>query len=647
MMCFPAMFKQLLPAILLMVVLADVFGQSPGAWLQKGDRFYQRKDYASALRHYREALTLEEDNARTNFKAGVSCLNEKYYSEALNYLERAYELEPTVDPQIDYHLATAYQENHQFARALKHYKVFRSTYKNLAGLANQKIAECVLADSLMNIRPDVTVGPVEGLNTAFAEFSPVISPDGRKLIFTSNRSEDAYQIKSGTNYGEVYVSERSPKQWGPPTKIAPSINVRLHEAALAISADGKTLLLYYEDGGGDIYASALDEGEWSVPVALNRFVNHPQYRESSACLSPDGRKIFFASNRPGGKGGYDLYVCELGDNGQWGRPSNLGSPVNTRGDEEFPFLHADGKTLYFSSNGHPTLGEHDIFKSTLQESGWSSPAHLGYPVNTRGYEGGLVLTANGATGYFFSKRGSPPDNADLYQVNFRAHQRTDTTAVESDGQRSGEEKEIVTRLKGMVIDVEENVPLEATVRLVDNEENSIIATVKTGPSGVFEVIIPRAGNFGLMTSRSGYLFNSMNFILPPFGKYQEIDTHILMARARVGSKVVLKNIFFDLNQSELRPESLSELQNIRDLLLENPQWRIQINGHTDNTGHPKINMDLSLKRAQSVVQYLIREGIAPDRLHAKGFGSEKPLVSNDDENEGRQINRRTEIEIIE
>lgn len=647
MMCFPRMLKQLLFGILLMVVPEEGFSQSARALLQKGDRFYQRKDYASALQYFREALLLEEDNARTNFKAGVSCLNEQYYPEALQYLERAYSLEPSVDPQIDYHLAMAFQENHEFSRALEHYKAFGSKYKNLAGVANQKIAECVLADSLMRIRSDVTVRLMEGVNTPFAEFSPVIFPDGKKLAFTSNRSDDDYLIKSGTNFGDVYITERSEKGWTPPAKIGPSINVNMHEAALGISPDGETLLLYYEEGGGDIYTASLDGGEWSEPIPLNRFVNHPQYRESSACLSPDGKKLFFASNRPGGKGGYDIYVCELGANGDWGRPSNLGSPINTRGDEEFPYLHTDGKTLYFSSNGHPTLGAHDIFSSTLEDHRWSSPVHLGYPINTRGYEGGFVLTADGTTGYFFSKRGSPPDNADLYEVNFATLKGSDPAAAADERRPSGEEKEIVTRLKGVVIDVENNAPLEATVRLVDNQQNRVISTVKAGPSGNFEVVIPHAGNFGLMTAKPGYLFNSMNFTLPPFAKYQEIDTHILMTRAKVGSKVVLKNIFFDLNQSALKPESLSELENIRTLLLENPQWRIQINGHTDNVGHPKTNMALSLKRAQSVVRYLIDKGIAPERLEARGFGSEKPLVSNDDENEGRQLNRRTEIEIIE
>jgi outer membrane protein OmpA-like peptidoglycan-associated protein len=231
----------------------------------------------------------------------------------------------------------------------------------------------------------------------------------------------------------------------------------------------------------------------------------------------------------------------------------------------------------------------------------------------------------------------------------------------------------VTILKGTVIDVNNASPLEATITLVNNTHKKIVSTIETGPSGNFELIIPHGGNYGVMTEKQGYLFNSMNFNLPAsaqdnarqaglpasaqdnarqaglpaFQKYQEIDTHILMVKATVGSKVVLKNIFFDTNQSILKGESLTELENIRDLLLQNPDWRIQINGHTDNVGHPQINLALSLKRAEAVVKYLGSLGISPERLEAKGYGSEQPLVSNDDEKEGRQINRRTEIEIIE
>jgi outer membrane protein OmpA-like peptidoglycan-associated protein len=341
----------------------------------------------------------------------------------------------------------------------------------------------------------------------------------------------------------------------------------------------------------------------------------------------------------------------MGTNGQWGRPANLGSTINTRWDEDSPFLHPDGVTLYFSSNGHPTLGQKDIFKSTLQTNKWTRPENLGYPINTSGNDGYFMLSQDKRTGYFSSQRGTVPGNTDIYTVTFsladRVLTRESATTNISTGTASENDGKIVTVLKGRVIDVVDSKPMEATISLVDNKNKTIVSKISTDPSGNFELIIPQGGNYGVTTERHGYLFNSMNFNLPSFEKYQEIDTHILMVKAEVGSKVVLKNIFFDVNQSALKTESLSELENIRDLLRQNPRRRIQINGHTDNIGHPVTNLALSLKRAESVVQYLIKEGISPDRLEAKGYGSERPLVSNDDESEGRQINRRTEIEIIE
>ncbi|MEX2235124.1 MAG: OmpA family protein, partial [Cyclobacteriaceae bacterium] len=447
------------------------------------------------------------------------------------------------------------------------------------------------------------------------------------------------------------ISRKNGVGWSATEKISYNINVKSNEAAMSISDDGETLFLYYEDGSGDIYTSNLAGGEWTRPVPLNRFINHPQYRESAACVSADEKRLYFSSNRPGGKGGFDIYVSEMGSNGQWGRPANLGSTINTRLDEDSPFLHSDGVTLYFSSNGHPTLGQKDIFKSTLQNSKWTLPENLGYPINASGSDGYFVLSEDKRTGYFSSQRGTVAGNTDIYAVTFsvadKVFTRESATTNISTSSAPENDSKIVTVLKGRVIDVVDSKPMEATISLVDNKDKTIVSKMSTGPSGNFELIIPHGGNYGVTTERHGYLFNSMNFNFPAFEKYQEIDTPILMVKAEVGSKVVLKNIFFDVNQSALKTESLSELENIRDLLLQNLRWRIQINGHTDNIGHSVTNLALSLKRAESVVQYLINEGIAPDRLEAKGYGSERPLVSNDDEAEGRQINRRTEIEIIE
>jgi outer membrane protein OmpA-like peptidoglycan-associated protein len=624
------------------------YGQSVKDHVARGDHFYQKKDYESALVNYLAALQMEQNNAQTLFKAGVCYLNAEDIEKAVSYLQQAYNLNGAVDPNIHYHLGMAYQREHQYKKASDHFAALKAGNKSLALLASKKMAECAAGDSLMSIEVKVEIAPLAGINSPFAEHSPLITPDGQTLIFTSTRSSDDYQIKSATNYEDVYISHKKGNQWSTPEKISPAINVKFNEAAVSLSPDGKTLFLYYEDGKGDIYSSSFENGEWSKPAPLNAFINHPLYRETSACVSPDGKKLYFSSNRPGGKGGLDIYVCELGANGDWGRPSNLGSTVNSRADEDSPFLHADSVTLYFSSNGHPSLGSNDIFKTTLTEGKWTTPENVGYPINTSGYDGFFTLSPDKTTGYYSAHPGAKAANTDIYIVQFiSAVENPALVAADPDHLKITDSETGFILLKGTVTDFYSAAPLSATVILVDHANKKVISKVTAGDGGHFELVIPEPGNYGITTEKQGYLFHSMNLNVSSARKHEVINTDVRMVRPEVGSKVILKNIFFDVNESALKPESLSELENLQNLLLQNPKWRVQINGHTDNLGEPEKNLALSLKRAESVVEYLINQGVAPNRLQAKGYGSERPLVSNDDEEEGRQINRRTEIEIVE
>lgn len=646
--------KQLFITGLMILICCSVQSQSLKEHLAKGDRSYQRKDYKNAIPDYLEALKFDAGDARTNLKLGIAYLHEENSGMAVQYLKKAHSLDPAVDPNIDYHLAMAYQKSQLYAQAMEHYTALKSKNKSLAAVANRKIRECALADSLMRIPSGATVELVAGeINTPFSETFPIASPDGKTLIFTSNRSADEYEIKSRNNYNDVYVSRKNGSAWGAPEKIGGEINVKLNESALSLSADQKTIFLYYEEGHGDIYTSTLEDGQWTRPTPLNRFINHPQYREGSACISADGKKLYFSSNRAGGRGGYDIYVSELGQNGQWGRPSNLGSTINTRGDEITPFLATDSVTIYFSSNGHATLGDTDIFRSTLKETGWTKPQHLGHPINTSGPDEYFVLSPDGRTGFYSRRNDNATDNIDIFAVQFNGSVEEVTnasarqTAMSDAPGTENRPRNGAAILKGSVADVTTQQPLDATLRLVNNATRQVIAVIQTKDAGSFELVIPQGGNYGIITEKQGYLFSSMNFNIPPSTKHREVETRILMVKADVGSKVVLKNIFFDVNRAVLKPESQTELQNIRDLLLQNPGWRIQINGHTDNVGDESANIALSLRRAEAVVHYLISQGIAHERVQAKGYGSAQPLVSNDDETEGRQINRRTEIEIIQ
>lgn len=674
------MARRFLFALLLFAVTSPAFSQDAKEAVARGDKFFSKKDYDNALKNYLQAYASDENNALINFKIGVCFLQGDKKSKSLLYLQKALDADPKVDQDIHFHLAMAYQSAHQFSKAISHYEEFKTAMRKFTDVVNEKIKECEVADSVMRHPADAEIINLsEVINTSFHEYSPLVSSDGSTLIFSSNRSTDAYAIKSGTNFEDIYISHKNGDAWSEPQKISPNINIKFNDAAASLSHDGKTLFLYYEEGMGDIYTSTKnDDGTWTEPVALNRNVNHPMYWETSASMSADGKKLFFSSNRPGGRGELDLWMSEMGNDGQWGKAVNLGPVINTKFNEDSPFLHSDGATLYFSSDGHPGIGSNDIFRSELVDGKWTKPVNLGFPINTIEYDGFFTLSDDKKTGFYSGVRDEGKGNADLYMIRFVEPRRKDqsiivASASEHDNEvievplvATEEKKEpaveefvdpivnlqkdlkVVTLLKGKVIDEGTATPLRATITLIDNETNRIVTRITSNPTtGDFEIVIPHGGNYGVLTDLPGYLFNSINFNLPAFAEYQELDTHIIMVRAEVGSKVILKNIFFDIGKSDLKTESLSELERIRDLLEKNAKLKVQINGHTDSKGDANTNKALSLRRAESVVKYLVEKGISADRLVAKGFGAERPLVSNDDETEGREINRRTEIEITE
>jgi outer membrane protein OmpA-like peptidoglycan-associated protein len=665
---------------LLITYSCFAFSQDYKTFLDKADRFAAKGDHENAIANYLSAERINPGNAEANYKLGKAYLISTTKNKAVPFLEKVYAIDPDYDPEINYYLAEAYQFNHEFAKARENFEIFKKKNKKLAEVADFKIKECLLGDSLIKHPLNVKIiNAGYQINSTYDDYSPLITADGSTMIFTSNRKAPNEVVKRGStvNYEDIYITKFHNDNWAIPEKISPSINIPYHDAAASISPDGRTLILYYEEGAGDLYVSYFDGVEWSPAKPLNKNIN-TTYWETSGCISADGQKLFFTSNRPGGKGELDIYMAQLSTNGDWGKAVNLGSTINTHGNEDSPFIHPDGKTLYFASDGHVGMGEHDIFKSEFIDGKWQKPVNIGYPINTPEYEGFFVISNDKRTAYYSTSREDHIGNTDIYQVTFLPDEKPKEEKKEEVILASSEpviveepkvpakqapkpdedfvdpmvhlQKEIknVTVLKGKVIDANTTQPLNARITLFDNETNVVLARISSNPTtGDFEITIPHGGNYGVATELSGYLFNSINFNLPNFSEYMEIDTHILMMKAEVGSKAVLKNIFFDSGKSDLKTQSLAELENIRELLGTHPDLKVQINGHTDNTGKAATNKVLSLKRAQSVVNYLIQHGVEATRLSAVGFGSEKPLVSNDDENQGREINRRTEIEIIE
>jgi outer membrane protein OmpA-like peptidoglycan-associated protein len=648
--------------------------------LAKGDSYVRQKDYQSALSLYFRALRQEPASATVLYKIGYTYLQTETKGQAITFLEKAYKIDSEVDPKILYYIGVAYQSSLQYTKAKQIYEAYRKiAFKKDWDEIDYRIRQCVVSHSLVNNPIDVLIentGP--SINSVFDDFAPILSTDGNTMIFTSNRTADTVKARAHAAYEDIYISvKQDDDEWGVPKKIGKGINMGYHDAAASLSPDGKTLFLYYDLNKGDIYTSTLDEkGEWAKPVALGANINTPTFRETSATVSADGKKLYFSSSRPGGKGNLDIYMSKWDAvNGRWGKAINLGPEINTPGDEDSPFIHADTTTLYFSSDGHPGMGSSDIFRSVLKNGKWQKPENLGYPLNSIEYDGFFTISADKKTGYFATKRKYGVGGYDILQATYRfgypgvtAMPEPIVAKTEPQPEKKPEPAVVATpgkpkpqppaapvkattpemfSVKGKVFDKGSNQPLKVKISLVYVKTKKLVAVIESNSAGDYEVKVAQAGKYVLTAESEGYLFNSLNIDVPQPVAVKNSSADFLMIKADVGSVMVLKNVFFDTGKADLKPSSILELEKIRELLVNNPKLKVQINGHTDNVGDAAANKMLSLKRALAVVNHLALNGIEFNRLGAKGFGSEKPVATNDDEKGGREFNRRTEIEIVD
>lgn len=465
----------------------------------------------------------------------------------------------------------------------------------------------------------------DSINSKVSEYFPAITIDGRQLFYTrrvNSVNEDFYESSLVDN------------SWKPAKSLPGDINTTLNEGAQNISQDGEWLIFTgcnFPEGHGscDLYISYLTSQGWSTPENLGENINTESW-ESAPSLSPDKRDLYFASNRPGGMGKSDIYVSHRNPDGTWSAPQNAGPEINTVGNESCPFIHADNQTLYFTSDGHPGYGGDDLFLvKKLQGGKWSKAENLGYPINTIENEGSLVIASDGKTAYYASDRSDSKGGLDLYTFELRSDVRPSKTLW----------------VKGKVFDSRTKKGLPSAVELTDLETNEVLSKVQTDESGTYLVTLPVGKDYAFNVNRKGYLFYSENFPLSQNVPDSTYNIDIPLEPLQANATVILKNVFFDVNRFELKPESSTELENIVHLLKENPSLKIQINGHTDNVGKPADNLKLSNNRANAVIQYLIGKGIEAKRLSSKGWGETQPLADNASE-AGRAQNRRTEMKVV-
>jgi outer membrane protein OmpA-like peptidoglycan-associated protein len=573
--------KTLLATVFLSLIALTTYSQSAKEFLRKGGELYGARDYENALKTYKAGLKLYPQDAKLNLQTGLTYLSMPNKKESLTYLQTAFTLNPTVDEDIYYYLGLSYQSNRQYKSAQEFFAEYKRKNKKAAAIAEAKIRQSQFADSLTRIPSDVVVENIgKAINSSFHEYSPLVSSDGNTMIFTSNRPEEGSSVIS--TFEDIYISKKVDGQWTKPTKISPNINIEFNDAAASLSPDGKTLVLYYEYGGGDIYVSKAEGDGWTKPVALNKHINTPMSWETSAYLSDDGKQLYFSSNRDGGLGNLDIYVSEMDATGDWGKASNLGPVINTIGREDSPALGPDGSTLYFSSDGHPGMGGTDIFKSEFKDGKWQKPVNMGYPVNSVEDDSFFAVTADRRRAYFSTLR--EEGNAEIYTLTFVEPQQ-----------------------------LADAIDLEPT----PEPAPQVLAGIQ--PAQEPEVTTESSSR-GLATTQQ------------PEPSIPEVNANLSR-----------KFLFFDIGKDVLTNESLAQLEHVRGLLAEDQEINILIEGHTDNTGSDLLNRALSIARANAVAKFLTKHGIDPHRLTVKGYGDSRPLVSNDDERGGREINRRIEI----
>jgi outer membrane protein OmpA-like peptidoglycan-associated protein/tetratricopeptide (TPR) repeat protein len=585
--------------------------------------------YDDAIQKLQKAIQLDPKFIEAQAQLGDLYRLKRQYKDCIPYFKAVVAINPDFNRSVYLKLGEAEINIAEYNTAktdLEKYLTFPNSSEANRYYVKKLIGDCEFSINAM-LHPvpfkPINMGPE--INTANDEYLPVATADESMLIFTRkiNSNEDFYK------------SMKVDGSWQTATYLSAQINTpNYNEGAQSISQDGKFLFFTgcnRPDGLGrcDIYIAQKKGNDWGKPFDLSPPVNTPGW-ESQPSISADGRTLYFVSNRKGGYGGYDIWKSRLTDKG-WGEPENLGPNINTSFDEQSPFIHPDDSTFYFCSNGWPGMGNKDLFVSRLNKKGeWGRPTNLGYPINSCGDENGLTITANGDYAFFASNNLNGYGGYDIYKFELPASVRP----------------HMVTYVKGTVKDEVTKLPLEAAVEIIDLEKNIPVYQDYSSVSlGDFLATLTSGKNYGLNISKSGYLFYSENFSLAGQGTKNPFNIAVLLEPIAVGSKTILKNIFFDTNRFDLKPESMSELQKLIDFLTVNPTLKIEISGHTDNVGNDQANQTLSENRAKSVYQYLVNHGIGPDRLVFKGYGKTQPLVPNSTDDNKAQ-NRRTEFKII-
>ncbi|WP_236675925.1 OmpA family protein [Chryseolinea lacunae] len=652
------------------------------------------------------AADLDTTFIKANYEAGWMHLRTVQKERAGKYFLRVYRQDPAYKFDIEYLIGRSYQYGEQFDKALQYYNLYKEKLVKKASYqgkdkvdmatVDRTIFECENGKEFTSHPGNFSIVNIgREINSEFEDYAPVLNEKEDEIVFTTRRREDNLNqnvFDDNKPYEDIFTAKKANGAWSFAKNIGPTVNTPYHDSNLALSADGNTLFIFKDEGGGDIfYAERKETGEFAEPVPLPGIINS-SFEEKSITISSDEKTLYFSSNRPGGFGGLDIYRATKDSKGEWTNVKNLGPKINTDLDDDGPFIDYDLVTLYFSSKGRKGMGGFDVFKTKfdLKTNEWSEPENLGYPINTPDDDIYFVSSKDSKRAYYSSVREDGMGYTDIYLITIpeglkntepvTSKTPTDPPPVDTTAQvanvppvvpvipdvtpdktpvKTPDKTPVVTPVAKKdvvplkyvvtVVNAETKTPMEPKIRMVGSKDNIIVPMTPKG-NGVYEFSITsaKAKDYRLSVEQEGFVFFNQNLkIEAATTKEKTVNKTIEMRKLVVGTYSILRNLYFDFDKATFKTDSYTELNKLEAMLNQNPSMVVEIGGHTDAVGTKEYNQQLSQRRAQAVKDYLTKKGIDTRRIKPVGYGKSKPLASNDDESDGRELNRRVEFKVLE
>ncbi|MFA8450949.1 MAG: OmpA family protein [Bacteroidales bacterium] len=642
------MFRKVFICIIFILMSFYAFSQNYTISSRRGIKMFHQAQDLIAARSYNEAIPLLKDLVKKYPKfleawilLGQTYKVNDYTQEAISALSESIKQDSNFYPRALFLQGELYLDVGDYKNTEIVLKSYISRIKT--NHRNFKIAKLFLQKAIFGQQQLESPVPYNPTKLPWikkdtnSKFVNGVTANDSSIFYTYRVTEKMAQKRPKKFFEYIQIAELNSidHKWHPVESLKDIFGIPAITGAMSISPKGDEIFFTacgIKPGMGscDIYYTRKEGKKWSYPINLGSNVNSYTW-DSQPSISPDGRTIFFTSRRKGGYGKADLWMCEKDSTGNWQAAKNLGAEINTFGNEFAPFIHADNQTLYFSSDGHVGMGKMDLFVSRRKEDGsWSKPQNLGYPINTHYDEITLVVNTKGEKAYFSSNNLDSTGVVKIYSFDLYS---------EIQPRKS-------TYFKAIVKDSKNRNPLKADLQIYSLSENRLIGEYQTNPdNGSVLVILPESANYAINVNKKGYIFYSASLKLDKVSSATKpLQEIIYLDKVLPGKVFTLNNIYFPTNEFTIDPKSEFELNKLFMFMEINPDVEILIKGHTDNVGGKEYNLQLSEKRANSVAQYLISKGINKNRIQKIGLGDTQHIASNDTE-KGRNLNRRTEVEI--